>query len=254
MKRSLVKEISQVLFPDDVKCIVCGREIHPNKYSLCDDCGFTLNRNFCLRCGRHKVGIGDYCGECKDLLLHFDECRSAVDYEGEAKNVIMRLKYSGSAYLSSAVSEHMLDVLFATDWDFDRITFVPMHKDKRKKRGYNQAELLALEISERINVECSDLLEKTKVTKNQAALSGAERLENLKGAFSAKGEVPKHVLLIDDVFTTGATTSECAKVLKKAGAEVVYVLTFASVPERPSLDTKTRNISEFGKKNRIVNT
>lgn len=86
MKKSILNEIRQVLFPDDVKCIVCGREMHPNRYGLCDRCVLDINENFCMRCGRHKVGIGDYCDECVEQVLYFDIARSAVSYDGNAKN------------------------------------------------------------------------------------------------------------------------------------------------------------------------
>ena len=245
MKRSVINELIQVLYPDDIKCIVCGREIKPNRYGVCDKCALELNQNYCLRCGRHKVGVGDYCGECASTVLYFDEARSAVDYDGHAKDVVHRLKYGGGKYLAKVLSEYMLDVLLLQDWDFDCFTFVPMQNDRLKKRGYNQAEILARELAERTDTLCVPFLQKTRNTQNQARLNRTERLENLSGAFSASGEVPEHVVLIDDVMTTGATASECSKTLKKAGAKVVYLLTFASVPERPLLDKRTQNIREF---------
>ena len=122
---------------------------------------------------------------------------------------------------------------------------MPVHKTRLKKRGYNQAEILARELAERTDKPCAELLQKERSTPNQARLNKSERMENLKGAFSAISETPKHVVLIDDVMTTGATASECAKTLKRAGASVVYLLTFASVPEKPLRDTPTQSIRDF---------
>lgn len=245
MKISIKDEISEMLFPNGIKCIVCGKEIQNSRYGLCADCKFDINGNFCLRCGRHKIGIGDYCGECSEQSLNFDEARSAVCYDGNAKMIIRRLKYGNARYLVESLCEHMLDVLLATDWNADAITFVPVHKSRLKKRGYNQAELLANALSARVNLPCLRLIEKIKHTPNQARLDRTERLENVKGSFAVISDVPKHIILVDDVMTTGATINECCNVLKRAGASVVYVLTFASVPERPVLDKPGRKISRF---------
>ena len=247
MKRSVLNELLQAVYPDDIKCIVCGREIHPSRYGLCDDCAFTLNDNYCLRCGRHKVGVGDFCGECSKQTLYFDEARSSVNYDGNAKSIVWRLKYGSAKYLAKSISEYLLDTLMFTDWDFDCFTFVPMDKRREKKRGYNQAEVLAVELSDRTTSPCIPLLEKVKSTTNQARLDKQERMTNLSGAFKAVCEVPEHVVLVDDVMTTGATANECAKTLKNAGAKVVYVLTFASVPQIPHTDKQQINIKDFRK-------
>ena len=236
-----------MLFPDDIKCIVCGKEIRPNRYGLCDDCKLEINDNFCLRCGRHKIGIGDYCDECSNLSLHFDEARSAVNYDGNAKALVHRLKYGNAKYLANTLSQYLLDVLLLADWKADCITFVPIHKSRKRRRGYNQAEILAKALSERVNLPCVNLLEKSVKTPNQAKLNRAERLENIKNSFSALQKPPEHVILVDDVMTTGSTAAECSRVLKRAGAKVVYVLTFASVPERPLTDKHSQNITEFRK-------
>lgn len=245
MKHTIIYELKQLLYPDDIKCIVCGREIIPNRYGLCNQCKIELNENYCLRCGRHKVGVGDYCDECADMSVHFDEARSAVNYVDNAQNLVLRLKFGNSPYLAEYMSRYMLDTLLFTDWDIDCITFVPLHKTRRRKRGYNQAELLAAALAEYTDKPCSALLEKTVVTPTQARSNREERLKNLRGTFSVIGKPPRHLLLIDDVLTTGSTVDECSRVLKKAGAKVVYVLTFASVPERPFLDKPTQNIRDF---------
>lgn len=247
MKRTFTDELIQTLYPDDIKCIVCNREIHPNRYGLCDECKLEINDNYCLRCGRHKVGVGDYCGECSDAVTYFDEARSAVNYDGHAKEIVRRFKYGDAQYLAKTIGEYLLDVLLFSDWEIDCITFVPIHKMRKRKRGYNQAELLADAVAARTDAPCVALLEKTKNTVNQARLDKASRMENLKGTFSAVGAVPPHVLLIDDVMTTGSTVNECCKVLKHAGAKIVYVLTFASVAEKPLLDKVSVNIADFRK-------
>ena len=244
MNPKFKNEIISVLYPDDVKCVVCGRETYPSRYGLCDKCKLSLNENYCKRCGRHKVGVNEYCGECSDMTLYFDEARSAVTYDETAKSIIWRLKYGSAKYLARKMAEYMLDTLMTTDWSFDCFTFVPIHRKRQKKRGYNQAELLARALSDITTTPYLSLLQKTKETKNQAKLNRDERLNNLKGSFEAQSS-PAHVVLIDDVMTTGSTVNECARMLKSAGAKVVYVLTFASVPERPMLDKPSVNIADF---------
>lgn len=247
MNRKTVNEIIEVLFPSEIKCILCNKEIIPNRYGLCENCSYDNNVNFCVRCGRHKVGIGDYCGECSDQTLYFDEARSSVVYDDKAKHSIWQLKYGDARYLSHALGEFMLDTLLNTDWQYDCFTFVPIHAKRLKRRGYNQSELLAAELSDKTTVPCIKLLDKIKATPNQARLSRDERMVNLKDAFVSVAPSPKHVVLVDDVMTTGSTVNECAKTLKRAGASVVYVLTFASVPERPVLDRPSRKIGDFRK-------
>lgn len=245
MKLSVKNEIIRMLFPDDIKCIVCGREMPPNRYGLCENCNLLINDNFCLRCGRHKIGIGDYCDECSGQSLNFDEARSAVSYDGNAKDLVYRLKYGNAKYLANTLSQYLLDVLLVSDWHADCITFVPIHKTRQRLRGYNQAELLARFLAERISLPCENLLEKSVKTPNQARLNREQRMQNLKDSFRAIAAPPEHVILVDDVMTTGSTVNECSAVLKRAGAKVVYVLTFASVPERPVLDKQIQNITDF---------
>lgn len=109
------------------------------------------------------------------------------------------------------------------------ITFTPLYWRRQAQRGYNQSELLAQEVSKRVNLPVIDLLIKTKQTKRQADLSGKERRENLKQVFKAKSEKlkvikGKTIILIDDVYTTGSTLNECGRVLKKAGAKAIWGL------------------------------
>lgn len=112
------------------------------------------------------------------------------------------------------------------------IAFVPSHQFKIFERGFNQVELLAKELSRRLNLECLPLLEKIKETPSQTSLSKEERLRNVEDSFRVKKEwvsklEGRDILLLDDVFTTGATLLECSKVLKKSNARFIYLLTLA---------------------------
>ena len=110
---------------------------------------------------------------------------------------------------------------------FDVICHVPLHKGRRRSRGYDQAQVLAQCLAERLGIPYTAALRRVRHTKPQTRLNAARRIDNIKGAFAAAEDVHGRVLLIDDVLTTGATASECADVLVKAGADSVFVLTFA---------------------------
>ena len=112
----------------------------------------------------------------------------------------------------------------------DAVAFVPLSKLKESGRGYNQSGLLAKELARRHDKPLYTGLAKVKNIPEQHRLGFARRGENVKGAFRAFGKVPERVLLIDDVYTTGSTASECAGALKQRGAAVVYVLTVARTP------------------------
>jgi competence protein ComFC len=107
---------------------------------------------------------------------------------------------------------------------FDAVVPVPLHRSRLKKRGFNQPKLLARGVASRINAPVSDTLEAVRSTRDQVELSAAGRRANVAGASSARGPVAGRILLVDDVITTGATTSACARTLLQAGADEVHAL------------------------------
>ena len=117
----------------------------------------------------------------------------------------------------------MLGVLYAGD-RFDAVVPVPLHRSRLRRRGFNQAELLARGVARKINAPVSGTLQVVRRIGDQVELSAAGRRANVAGAFRARGSVRGRVLLIDDVFTTGATMSACAETLMGAGAQEVHAL------------------------------
>jgi len=151
------------------------------------------------------------------------------EYNGIVKEAIKQIKYKG---VYDIVRE-LINKKYFEIADNTIITYIPMHIKKKKKRGFNQAEIIAREVGRKMGVPVAKLLEKIKPTRGQAKLSKEERLENLKNCFSIVGadlcvspQMP-NVLLVDDVYTTGATMAECAKVLCKAGFENINYFTLA---------------------------
>ena len=155
--------------------------------------------------------------------------RSPLVYDGEVKKLIYKLKFGKKTYIAQTLGALMADKFIECGFDSEIIVFVPMTDEEVKKRGFNQAELLAYEVGNRLNIAVLPALVKVKDTSQQKELKGKDRASNLDGAFACAFEQVKgrKILLIDDVFTTGATANECAKTLLKAKAREVCVLTAA---------------------------
>lgn len=221
-------------FHPNFTCDVCSREIFEEE-RLCKSCRDALSWNkgeYCICCGRKESQTG-LCIECRAARPDFDLARSAFVYEGEAMRLVLRFK-SGERYLAETLSQLLLPMLedFA---DADALTFVPMTEKAEKERGYNQAKLLAELLAKESGLELLGSVFKLRDTPPQKSLNLKQRRDNLKDSFkieSKKSFQNKKIVLIDDVLTTGATASELARCMKKAGATRVYVLTVASVANK----------------------
>lgn len=216
-------------------CISCGKEIlDGSKFQLCEDCekNFDLiDGKICLKCGEKLDFENLLCDACKNFDYEFSSSRSICYYSDVSSNIVKGLKYGGRKYYAKHIAKLMTQDKTVFE-NIDVITFVPMGKRGIKKRGFNQAEEIANEISKITNIKVLKLLSKSVEHKNQAGLSQKERLENLKNSFEVFAENEseikgKNILIVDDVFTTGTTLSECAKVLKTKKPKRVCGLTFA---------------------------
>jgi ComF family protein len=156
-----------------------------------------------------------------------ERVRSAGPYDGWLKTAIHLFKFEGE----SARAEHLAKLLafpLADLSDVDALVPVPLHPQRLKERGFNQAELLASMTGKAAGLPVRDLLVRTRDTVHQVGLSAEDRASNVAGAFAAKDVIERgirHVVLVDDVFTTGATTGECATALRSGGVFRVSVLT-----------------------------
>ena len=227
-----------LFFPKE--CVHCGRLLNSrNREYLCPACRqmiYLISDSICDRCGRPLEGEiipPVECSSCREDPPSFCRARSSFLLAGAGKSLVLTYKYSRNPYLSDPA----INWLFTAgeesyDWsDYDRIIPVPLHPRKSRERGFNQSGLLAAGLSRRtgINLSRGGLI-RTRYTGTQTRLSRKERRENVRGAFRVTGRAGferKTLLLIDDVYTTGATVSECARALMKAGAERVDVLTLA---------------------------
>lgn len=240
LKNTAIKMFSNLLdelFPDNLSCLCCGEEINNSEY-LCEDClnGLIRLENICEKCGERVNSFDKYCLKCKDHKRNFDKCIACFEYDKTAKNLIYKLKYSGAKYVAKVFSKFLYETYnFANFSKIDVVCCAPLNSKRLKTRGYNQAEVLAqcfckeaLKNGEDFVVNF-ELLKRVKNTPTQTHLTREERQENLKDAFELNCDKNcikgKNILIIDDIFTTGATIEEMTKVLKNNGANKVYGLT-----------------------------
>jgi len=222
-----LERLWDLIFPK--KCIHCGR----NGSYLCEDCLFLIEINPFEYCLCDKIEKRSRCENCKDKKL--DKILSTTNYNQKIiQQAIHKFKYSYIKELSLQFSFLMLRHLELTnnipDKDF-LIIPVPLSPSKKRRRGFNQSEEMARIISTAMGIEMDDYsLKKMKNNLPQAGLGKEERTDNIKGCYQVgeKNSIKdKKIILIDDVYTTGATMEECAKALKESGAKEVWGLTIA---------------------------
>lgn len=220
-----MKQLLNLLFPKH--CVVCKKE----GSFLCDDCLSLIEINPFRYCLCEKLKKEDKCNNCKNRYL--DKIFSASDYNNKiVKTAIHKFKYSYIKELSLPFSflilKHLENVNCSIDNSFVLVP-VPLSQKKIRKRGFNQSEEIAKNISKVTGLLLdSNCLIKIKENKSQAELNKTERINNIKNVFKVTKELKnKNILLIDDVYTTGSTMEECSKELKKAGANKVWGITIA---------------------------
>lgn len=209
---------------DDIHiCPACRDQLPLVVSPICTVCGIPFN----------SAGGDHTCGKCQTHPPHFDLARAHLLYEQSARELIHQFKYSYKTHLRRPLAllalEGMADVIMSQKPEI--IIPVPLHRSRLRSRGFNQSILLGKMFSSRLSLPMlADGLIRTRQTEPQIDLSAEERRHNVKGAFAVKKAESisgKRILLLDDVMTTGSTVTECAQVLKKAGAVSVTVVTIA---------------------------
>ncbi len=211
--------LNKYLFPP--KCVFCRRVLE--KDGVCEKCKATL----------------PYIKpqESKDSIMFVDGVYSCFHYEGDVRNALIRYKFGGLSKYSVDFSEYLEECInYNLTGRYDIISWVPLSKRRLRTRGYDQAKLLAEEVCNRIGIaspirtliKCRDAAPQSRQT------DASRRKANVLGAYElcSVDVSGKNVILIDDVLTTGSTVSECARVLKTAGADKVYVVTVAKTRSR----------------------
>lgn len=221
------------LFPR--RCGLCGEVVALDE-ALCEECAATkkITGKICRKCGREEADC--ICQQEKFSPGYQSFC-APYYFEGSVRRGVYRLKNNGFTELLPGMADAITETIrlrFA-ERSFDAVTFVPMKWLREKKRGYNQSQLLAEAVAERLGVPCVPLLIKRKNTRSQRTSDAAQRKVNLYGAFAVadNAEVSgKTILIVDDVKTTGYTLSECAVMLHAAGAQTVCAAAFAVTPKK----------------------
>ncbi len=229
---AMFSKVWKVVFPENIKCVFCGKELFDKReVCACDECLSKLSKieNPCLKCGVEIDDLAQYCDVCKNQKHNFAKASACFNFEEFERNIIYKFKYDDGKYLAKTLAHFMAEKLKEECWNIDIVIAVPLATKRKKSRGYNQSELLAKEICNLVGLKFeSEVVLKIKETSTQTSLGYRKRSENLKDSFEVcdKEKIKrKSVLIVDDVFTTGATTNEIAKQLKVNGAKEVYVLT-----------------------------
>ena len=239
--RKIFTKIWGILFPEKITCVACGKEVFAGEF-LCARCKTAmpyLPSRVCIKCGK-KIHADGVCEDCKASLPAFDFARSVCSFVPPAQTLVHALKFGGKTYLIDYLSEEITALFRREGVKCDLIVGIPMSSKEERHRGFNQSYLLAEKVAQKTGNCYAEVLEKVRETKRQAKLGRRARRENLLGAFRVtdKSQVKnKSVLIIDDVLTTGATTSEVAERLKRAGAKAVFVLTYCSVDSKNPFST-----------------
>ncbi len=253
--KAIFETFTSLLYPPS--CLICGIAVKPDD-PLCADCAEAaprLEAPFCPVCSwpypspvnsgaslaaLSSLSLAMTCGNCRDRAFAFDCAVSTRRHDGPVRELIVRFKYQSERHLRRALAgwlaEALLDPRIA-DRPADALVPVPLHPRRRRERGYNQAEECCRLLGRRAGLPVWPVLHRARYTGTQTLLSREERAKNLSGAFALAGGWTTRrwrrqmegadLLLVDDVFTSGATVDACARVLLAGGAASVRVLTVA---------------------------
>ena len=223
----LAWELLDFIYPPH--CAGCGKA----GTRWCSDCKNSLHNlphsSACPVCDL-PLQPGQACPDCSRNRPNFELLRSVFIYEGPLRKAIHRLKFKNDIGLAETFGTYLVQAYRQLDWEVDLLTAVPLSKKRQRERGYNQSQLIARNLSWAVGIPYQkDLLFRNRDTRSQVGLDAVERDLNVEGAFSP-GNYPirgKSILVVDDIATTGATVSHCARALLDAGASHVYGMTLA---------------------------
>jgi ComF family protein len=262
-----------VLFPSDCRicgspllnisrlpvCLDCLTEIHAIRGKVCSICGERVLSSYAETDSEGMVR----CPVCRRVERPFLRAVAYGSYDDGLRELIHLLKYNGVRPAAGVLGRMLAQALLKQASEFGRdevlVIPVPLFKRKRRQRGFNQAELIArsalkLGVDDRL-VLAKDILQRTRETQSQIGLTSHQRRENMRGAFAVASTAAIHgreVVLVDDVYTTGTTATECAKVLRRAGAAKVWVATVARTLKLAS-NIESFNVTESqGFKNKMA--
>lgn len=220
----------ELLFPR--RCPICDKPVDKVGRYACKKCESLLQyvtTPYCMKCGKSlKCETKEYCMDCQRLEHLFQSGRALYEYDS-IKTSIYRFKYEGRKEYSEFYGKELAKHLGAQikEWKAEAIVPVPLHRDKEKKRGYNQAALVAKALGKELNIPVNEeIVKRVRETAPQKHLNGKERQNNLKNAFKlTQNDVKLNtVVVVDDIYTTGATMDAVTECLKRAGVRKIYCI------------------------------
>jgi len=218
------------------RCPICEDILVSKDLLVCPDCRKKIvyaKEPRCKSCGKEiSLAEKEYCYDCEKANHFFDRGLSVFKHSKEIKNSIYRFKYSNKREYADFYCNEVVAKIGKSirSWGADAIIPVPLHKSRKIKRGFNQAEILAEGIGNLLGMEVDKtLLVREKKTVPQKELSSLERKKNLENAFKINRDIVqyKQIILVDDIYTTGNTIDSCSKVLKEKGVEKIFFVTLS---------------------------
>lgn len=216
-----------------LRCVFCGTRSLPNEGRVCCGCRRDLPWNIqaCARCAEPvavELPEGVHCAKCQKVQPPFRVTVAPLRYEFPVSAGLKALKFGRKLHYGAAFGELLVAEMYRLDSDIDALLPVPLHWQRQAVRGFNQAAELCRPLARRFALPIIKGVARARATPFQSGLTAFERSRNLRGAFIVrKSLASRHVLVIDDVVTTGATTRQLAKALIKSGVRNVSVLTVA---------------------------
>lgn len=211
----MLKRLSELLFPP--KCILCGKVLRDGEVDLCGEC-------------RRE---GPECHTVTRKIPFVESCTAVWYYEDPVRRSLLRYKFYGKRSYAGGYGRLLAMKLLQQENKFDRIAWVPVSRRRKLRRGYDQVELLAQAVCAELGTQSLCCLRKVRHNPPQSGITGqAQRRANVLGAYQVvepEAFAGQRILLLDDIITTGATLSECARVLLSAGAEEVHCAAVAVV-------------------------
>lgn len=238
---ALIDTALSFFYPDICQCCRRARATREQSY-VCFDCRSGtdgvrfIKPPFCDRCGlpfEGDISSTFECGNCREMELHFESARAAVVAKGIVREAIHKYKYRDATWFEPFLAELLIrQARPELSWPKpDLLVPVPLHPLRRREREFNQAERIAARLGEALDIPVArGLLERIRPTSTQTTLTRTERARNMRRAFRLRRPADlsgRRIVIVDDVLTTGATTSACARVLRGAGASFVRVWTVA---------------------------
>ena len=229
--RRVLKTCLGILYPQT--CYFCGKI---GKERLCTDCAKKveyIKEPRCKKCGKPiRYWEREFCHDCTGKDFTYEQGRSIWLHKGPVRWSVYQYKYHNHRIYAEFYAEELFRLYGhkLKEWNVDVIIPIPLHKKKKRKRGYNQAEVLAKRLGNLsgIRVDCKSVI-RARNTKAQKELNDKERNKNLRNAFEVTklGEADKNVLLVDDIYTTGSTIDSVSQILIEKGAKKVFFFTIS---------------------------